>query len=117
MKIFLRNLVADFGEIPKKNFHDLTEQVVQLACLTDPKEHKDGLRVISKLRNTFHNRGIHSGFQGTDESITLKGVTYNFTHNDIVKGYASWDYICHGLASALSTVLELVNKARRSQTP
>jgi hypothetical protein len=108
----LRNLVTDFGAKPKKNFYDLTEQAVHLACLTNPKEHSDGLRVISKLRNTFHNRGIHIGYNDTDETITVKGITYNFTHNDIVRGHASWDYICHGFACALSTVLELVEKAR-----
>lgn len=113
----LRGLVVDFGKSPKKNFHDLTKQVVDLACLSDPKEHRDGLQVTSKLRNTFHNRGINLGYKGADESITLKGVTYNFTHNDIVKGHASWDYICHGFASALSTVLELVEKARPRHAP
>lgn len=110
----LRDLVAAFGAKPKKDFYDLTEQAVHLACLTNPKEHNDGLRVISKLRNTFHNRGIHIGYKGTDETITVKGITYNFTHNNIVRGHASWDYICHGFACALSTVLELVEKARPS---
>lgn len=108
----LRDLVDDFGEKPKKNFYDLSEQAVRLAHLANPKEHSDGLRVTSKLRNTFHNRGIHTGYKGLDESITVKGITYDFKHNDIVKGHASWDYLCHGFACALSTVLELVEKAR-----
>ncbi|GJL56861.1 MAG: hypothetical protein NPIRA02_39930 [Nitrospirales bacterium] len=107
----LRDLVADLGGKPKKNFHDLSEQAVCLAHLANPEEHSDGLRVTSKLRNTFHNRGIHKGM---DESITVKGITYDFKHNDIVKGHASWDYLCHGFACALSTVLELVEKARPS---
>jgi len=108
----LRDLVADFGEQPKKNFHNLSGQAVRLAHLANHKEHSDGLRVISNLRNTFHNRGIHTGYKGMDETIILKGITYDFKHNDIVKGHASWDYICHGFACALSTVLELVEKAR-----
>lgn len=112
LESMLRDLVSDFHETPKRNFHELCTQVVHLAQLDNEKEHTDALRVISKLRNTFHNRGIHNGYKGADESITVKGVRYDFVHNDIVKGQASWDYISHGLACALMTILELLNRSR-----
>lgn len=108
----LRDLVVDFGEKPPKKFHELCRQAVHLAQLPDPKEHIDGLRVISLLRNTLHSRGIHIGYEGKNERFTVKGVVYQFNHGDIVRGHASWDYICHGFASALTTVSKIVEKAR-----
>lgn len=112
----LRDLVADFGEKPKMTFHKLCEQAIRLAQLPDPKDHINGLRVTSHLRNTLHSRGIHTGYKGKDERLIVKGVVYQFNHDDIVKGHASWDYICHGFACALTTVREIVEKARPRRT-
>lgn len=108
----LRGLVADFGKKPKKNFHELCEQAVHLAQLPDPGDHINRLRIVSLLRNTLHSRGIHAGYKGKNTRLTVKGVVYQFNHGDIVKGHASWDHICHGFASALTTVSEIVEKAR-----
>jgi len=109
----LKDLVSELGGNPNSKFYSLTEQAVDLAKLNNPEEKKNGLQVVSKIRNTFHNRGIHTGYKGTNEKITVEGVTYMFNHNDIVKGNASWDYICHGYACALKTVYELIEIARR----
>lgn len=112
LESMLRDLVSDLGEEPKKNFHKLSEQAIRLAELPNSKEQADGLRVISKLRNTLHNRGIHVGYQGRDEKITVKGVTFQFNHDDIVKGHASWDYICHRFTCALTTIYQILEIAR-----
>lgn len=104
----LRDLVSDFGAQPKKKFHDLSKQAVVLASLQSPNEHVDALRVVSMLRNTFHSRGVHAGYKGQAQTLNLRGVMYDFKHNKIVRGHASWDYISHGFACALQTVLEIV---------
>ncbi len=108
----LRDLVSELGATPATGFHRLAEQGVKLAKLPIPNDQTNALTVVSKLRNTFHNRGVYKGYKGQSERFTLEGVTYEFKDGDIVKGHASWDHCAHGVACALKTILRIVQVAR-----
>ena len=105
----LRDLVCDFGKKPDRKFSDLARQAVRLAKLPNQTSHEDALRVVSMIRNTLHSRGVHSG---RSASLTIDGVTFDFQSGAIVRGHASWDYLAHGFACAMGTLLRIVEVAR-----
>jgi hypothetical protein len=102
----LKDLVTRLGKEPKRGFYPLAEQAVMLARLPDPQEHVNALTVVSRLRNTLHNRGH---YEGQTQQFNLEGVRYEFNDGEIMRGCASWDHVAHGIACALKSIRHMID--------
>ena len=100
---FLRRYVSPNGT-PEFNYSKLVRQALKLSGL-DNNENYDSLIVLSMIRNTLHNAGIHSH---SSQAIVLQGVKYAFNQGDYVRGDAGWDQIAHAANCALSVVDKMV---------
>jgi hypothetical protein len=102
----LRDVVTRLGKCPERNFYPLARQAIQLVDFPRLQEHLNALTVVSRLRNSLHNRGY---YQGQSSSFDLEGVNYEFKDREIVKDCATWDHIVHGLACALKSIRQMIN--------
>lgn len=104
----LKDIVGQIGGTPEKSFYNLAQQAVNIADISDVDEHLNALTVISRIRNTFHNRGVYVGHQHRSEHFSLEGVQYEFNDGDHVIGCVTWDHLAHGFACSLKSVWEIL---------
>ncbi len=67
----------------------------------------DKLKVPALIRN-LHANGIHHGFQNSSTSVSIAGVTYDFTHGAPVQ-CADWEYIAHALENSVQILERILN--------
>ena len=107
----LKDIVVRFDEEPCRSFYRLAMQAVQITGLSSNGRHLEALTVVSKIRNTLHNRGC---YHGPSRRFELEGVCYEFGNGEIVKGCASWDHVAHGLACALKSIRFIIDRVPAS---
>jgi hypothetical protein len=111
IEVILRCLISKFGSTSPDGFYKVAQKAIELANLPDPqKEHFNALTVLSKVRNTLHNNGVYMGYNETIAHFDLAGVQYSFTHGDVIRECVTWDHLAHGLACALKTTKEILDK-------
>lgn len=94
LEALLSDLVTVRRETPEKNFRAIVNQVRKLYSISG--ERADAFIVLSLIRNTQHNQGIHTS---EDKTICLQHVEFIFERNRSCKT-ATWDHIVYALASA-----------------
>ncbi len=72
----------------------------------DTQENIDKLILPSIVRNSLHNGGLFVGYQNQNESRTIEGHTFNFTHNTSVE-HVHWEDIIFFLDKIVD-VLDLI---------
>ena len=66
------------------------------------------------IRNSLHSNGIHHGYNGSDFHSNLKGVQYDFIHNQKVS-CASFPHIAHALECSVEVLDEIFSTSQLKQ--
>jgi hypothetical protein len=98
-----QNLLRAFGEEPgKSGFGQNSTALLAKVTLADPKRAKRILEVITDIRNSMHDNGIH---RGSDRApFSAHGLTYEFRKDHDVR-CASFGHIL-GITDSTVDVLE-----------
>lgn len=103
----LRNIGNELGLASGgTGFYRTAEMLTQhLSCPTNMLEE---LNVPALIRNSLHCNGIHHGYRGSNTTIAISSVSYQFIHNNPVN-CASWEYIAHALENSIEILQHIIS--------
>lgn len=85
-----------------------------LSCLGLEQTKLEILNTGAQIRNSLHSNGIHHGYNGSDFHSNLKGVQYDFIHNQKVS-CASFPHIAHALECSVEVLDEIFSTSQLKQ--
>lgn len=111
------NLLRAFRRTPSRSFSKNSTELLALCRLPVDSREADSLKVLTSLRNSLHNNGIH---RSASESFTIGTLRYDFNESKAVQ-CAGWshsltaiDAVCDALGALLlsNTVVALPSPVR-----
>lgn len=99
-----QNILKKIKVTPRRGYWHLCEALLKSISVTQKKDKMDKLIILSYLRNSLHNNGIHGGNPLTK---TIKGLKYSFVDGDVVR-CASWDHIIVALSANIDVLSEIL---------
>lgn len=98
----------------KRAFQDATKQLLILTNLPECGKEYDTLMVLSQMRNSLHNNGIHS--KPTIPRQILNGMEFEFVNGHPVT-CASWQHILAVIDATLDVLMQILTSSKIQKLP
>jgi len=99
-----QNLLNELNIHFNRGFWNLCNTLIDKISVNQKEDKKEKLILLSYLRNSFHNNGIHRGRSLTK---TLNNLNYSFENGYVVE-CASWDHIIKAISANIDVLSEIL---------
>lgn len=77
------------------------------------QSHENILDILRLIRNTVHNNGVYFHKNGNNETVTYKGIVYNFNIGTPIT-FVTWDFIFEIIKDVEDLIVDVINSSEIS---